>query len=568
MENTKNKLFEGLAITFHWTEGEPIELRPGEILEKDKTYYGEEAYNVLVAIALKDKKLYEKNNIGASLGYDKCKLSFNLASRDGKEGFEYRDCRIDLGELNLNCGRGPLDSIAMRLAGIEVELYTTHPSAFKNSHYYAEVLENEQNEAAFVNGHPSIKLAKKNFMQEHQKILDAFYPYALDEDNYLNTHLELKNKFQENIPHVYTFLINAKDFEEYVPKCEIINFGVAKNLDGKVYRKNPYLLKLDERNFEDAKLYNEDYYIVVSAFNLSEWDRNNGKFLPYLTKEEYNSIQSINKLEFTEIIEKSPFNFLSPTKCNYKNGELIELDISKEPCLKSSKGIEALNKMEAAIMREKDNIAVTRGLGFNYEEGKKHYILKYEDNIILDETSHCGIDINLIKSTWNENYSACLLLPKDKLLADKMKKGIALANMYFRKNDDNFYFSKYHLDEANLPIPSMEEMKENRISYLKEQAQFFIRGEEKIINNSLMVLADIVANKKQFKAQTKIENFAVAYTVVAAEAGFNKEQIKELVNDFNRKYDSKVFAKKVISTLRTKQVKEIMAKQNTQQSSR
>lgn len=566
MENTENKLFEGLAVTFNWTEGEPIKLRSGEVLEnsKNKTFYGEEAYEILVALALKDKKIYEKSKIGNTFENDKCKFSLSLASREGKEGFEYKDCRMDLSELNLNCGRGPLDSIAWRLAGQEVELYTTHPGAFRNSYHYAKILETEKNEATFVNGHPSIKLARNNFLKEHQKILDAFYPYALEEDKYLNTHLELKNEFQKNIPRAYTFLISAKDFEEYVPKCEIMDFKVARDLDGKVYKKNPYFTRLDERNFEDAETYNEGYYIVASAFSLGEWERNNGKFLPYFTKEEYNALQNINEFEFTKIIEKHPIKNFIPLAYGqhhkYQDNEFMEQEANMQ-LFDTSKGIEALNEFEMAIMREKSDISMTQEYGFNYEEGEKHYKLKYKDNIILDETSHCGIDNNLIKSSWNENSSTCLPLPKDKNLAEEIKKGLILANMYFRKIDDIFYFSKYDFEESNKPIPSIKEMKNNRIQYLKKQAQSeSIRGEKKTINNSLMVLADMIANKKQFKAQTKIENFAVAYTIVAAEAGFNQDEIKDLANYISKEYNTTIFFNKVKSTLRTKQVKEIISK--------
>ena len=591
METAENKLFEGLSVTFHWTEGAPIKLRSGETVDDGKTFYGEDAYEVLVALAMKDKELYEKSCLGTFLGYDKCKISLSLASREGNEGLEYNNCRIALSELNLNCGGGPLDSLAWRFAGQETKLYNEISAiAFGNSYHYDEILEDERFTEKFKgyglfvaeglekdSAHLK-KEARKFFLKENEEILNAFSSYLLDEDKYLTAHPELRKEFQENQPMLYKFLIKAQDFEKYAPKCQIIDFEVAKNLDGKVYAGHRGFDKMNEYNFDDGKAYNNDYYIVTSAFNLSEWERTDGKFMPYFTKEEYNALQNIYKLKFTEELEQHPFKYFRPTKTEIIENELKESEIPATKMYNCTyAGKMALEKLEEAIYQESRSFKTTLRDGYNYEEGKNRYLLKYDNKLILDETSHSGIDVNLVKQCCCSEDNIANFIPMPNNMSDKkeeLKKSIMYTRMYFPSEIyyDNDY--DYHnLMKKISKMPTLEQMNNNRIKLLQKTAKNINSGlklssskKEKMIN-AIMALTDSVTHKtsmfepkgkNQYVLIPKIERFAVAFTITAAKLGFNQEGIKYLVNEIKSIYAANTFGKKVSNMLRTKGVKEII----------
>ncbi len=204
------------------------------------------------------------------------------------------------------------------------------------------------------------------------------------------------------------------------------------------------------------------------------------------------------------------------------------------------------------------------------------------NKLILDETSHSGIDVNLVKQCCCSEDNIANFIPMPNNMSDKkeeLKKSIMYTRMYFPSEIyyDNDY--DYHnLMKKISKMPTLEQMNKNRAKFLQEKVNYINSGlklasskKEKMIN-AIMTLTDSITHKtamfksgKELIPLSKKERFAAAFTITAAKLGFNQENIKYLAKEIQSDYAASSFVKMVSNSLRTKGVKELI-KANAPQS--
>ena len=543
----KDEPFQELSIMLHWNEGKPLELPEQGIQlshEENQLFTGKEAYELLVGLVRRDRQCFKKRIVIP--GYDKCKLSIYL-SRNGKEKLSFENNRIDLGDLELGRGKTPMDALVGLLGGNEYQRYTRRPYDFKESYLYQTICEDAEKQKNKI---PSSMEALNSCMKEWKDMVDAFQPLIQQEQDYLIEHPKLQ-KVVQDVPKPYYFLCRK---DQLPSRFSYLDIEEATGIDGIVYQSSPdltcdiaYSLPHSAKKYEkeDAK----GYYLITSAFDLAREDERNRKkspFHPYLPKEREEAIRNFSMFSLCITSSYVPgtsdydYYLRQEKKEREANGESEDKTILPTN-QKTTQGISAMKELFHLSETFKKTARESRTYGFVIPNEKKQISLSYNGKEYLSIQTIPGKD-DLFRDTFckEENTTYGFPLPEGKEERDELWNAITETMLLFRDPDDVLLpcYNEYQFDK---PIPSTKkEQVKNVIGYLKNSVKNGFRGYEgEMVACGIEVLARQILeengssvpgiNSAIKEGKEYDELLGIVFTFVASKIGFDKDNVKRLI---------------------------------------